>query len=224
MRKVIGLFFFLFSTVVWGQNSDSDLMKYWKMRDALRTRFSKVGSLKGESMPASVIIPHRQYGQSDQSTGSVIQWRDATISLGYYIAVLSMEYRLLSQTSENTDATLTELYYALFAFNRLDISAEEYLSGNAVSNGSQEDLNGFFIRGDQTHLIVQNWQNDPPLQHSPFLNDSLHPDPGHPNQMRSDFQGWKNYDSGGPEDDIFSTDVQPGSSESLDQMITVCCV
>lgn len=73
---------------------EANLEKYWKYRDQLKNRFTRIGDGDGYSIPASVIIPHRQYGQADQSTGSIIQWRDATISLAHYLIVLATEYKL----------------------------------------------------------------------------------------------------------------------------------
>jgi hypothetical protein len=72
--------------------------KYWKYRDHLRKRFMRIGIGEGESIPASVIIPNRRYGQADQTTGSIIQWRDATITIGYYWIVLASEYKLLVES------------------------------------------------------------------------------------------------------------------------------
>jgi hypothetical protein len=104
--------------------------KYWKYRDHLRKRFMRIGIGEGESIPASVIIPNRRYGQADQTTGSIIQWRDATITIGYYWIVLASEYKLLVESGQGVQPTLNELYYAMKAFNRLDMTAEDYLAGN----------------------------------------------------------------------------------------------
>lgn len=176
-----------------GQSTDQEnLEKYWKYRDQLRTRFMKIGQYDGESIPASVIIPNRQYGQTDQTTGSIIQWRDATITLGYYWIVLATEYKLLSDNNQDGQSTLNELYYAMQAFSRLDMTAEDYLSGNPNATANPSDLNGFFIRDDVRHEMALNFANDPPIPNGP-----IQPDPGHPNQMRGDFEGWTNYDSGG---------------------------
>jgi hypothetical protein len=196
---------------VLGQSGEANLEKYWKYRDQLRKKFLKIGINPGESIPASVIIPNRQYGQIDQSTGSIIQWRDAALTLGYYYVVLATEYKLLSENNQEVQSTLNELYYALYALNRVDMTAETYLSGNIQASANPSDLNGFFLRDDVHHSITQNFANDPP-----FPNGPIQPDPGHPNQMRADFEGWTNYDIGGMGDEQLTTEPFLPNSESLD--------
>ena len=183
--KLFALILLAFTGGIIAQNVDQkNLEKYWKYCDQLRKRFMKIGTAKGESIPASVIIPNRQYGQTDQTTGSIIQWRDATITLGYYWIVLATEYKLLSDNNQDFQPTLNELYYSMVAFNRLDMKAEGYLAGNLDVTANPSDLNGFFIRDDVRHQITQNFENDPP-----FMNGPIQPDPGRPNQMRADFEG-----------------------------------
>jgi hypothetical protein len=107
MKTTLTLIAVLLSKVILCQSVDQEnLEKYWKYRDQLRKRFMKIGVFPGESIPASAIIPNRQYGQADQTTGSIIQWRDATISLGYYWIVLATEYKLLSENGQDVQPTL----------------------------------------------------------------------------------------------------------------------
>ena len=217
MKTIFTLIALLCTNVLFAQNNDEEILeKYWKYRDQLRKRFMKIGQFEGESIPASVIIPNRQYGQEDQTTGSIMQWRDATITLGYYWIVLATEYSLLNQNNENTQSTLNELYYAMQAFNRIDMTAEGYLGGNMDASANPTDLNGFFIRDDVPHEMAQNFENDPPIPNGP-----IQPDPGNPNQMRSGFEGWTNYDNAAMGDEAQTTEPQLGNSESLDQLTTV---
>lgn len=217
MKTLFTFIFLIFSNVLFCQGADQEnLEKYWKYRDQLRKRFMKIGQNDGESIPASVIIPHRQYGQTDQSTGSILQWRDATITLGYYWIVLATEYKLLSENNQDVQATLNELYYAMQAFNRLDMKAEGYLGGDMNAPLVTSDLNGFFIRDDVRHQIAQNFENDPP-----FMNGPIQPDPGRPNQMRADFEGWTNYDDGTEGNEVQTTEPHLPNSESLDQLTTI---
>jgi hypothetical protein len=53
---------------------------------------------------------------------------DASLRLGWYIAVLATEYKLLNVQGLDTYQTRKELYYALEAFNRLDLNAESYFN------------------------------------------------------------------------------------------------
>jgi hypothetical protein len=214
------LFLQIVVTALFGQNIDQDnLEKYWKYRDHLRKRFMKIGVAKGESIPASLIMPHLQYGEDQQSqgSGSVIQWRDATITLGYYWIVLATEYRLLDQNGQDVNSTLNELYYAMHAFNRLDMTAESYLVGqDMAAEPTPSDLNGFFIRDDVRHEMALNFANDPPIANGP-----IQPDPGHPNMMRADFDGWENYGDGIVGNEVIRTEPHQGGSESLDQLVTI---
>lgn len=68
--------------------------------------------------------------------------------------MLATEYKLLNDQGLDTYQTRKELYYALEAFNRLDLNAESYfnLAGDTFPNQAiyppSSDLNGFFIRDD----------------------------------------------------------------------------
>ena len=59
--------------------------------------------------------------------------------------------------------------------------------------------------------MALNFANDPR-----FPNGPIQPDPGHPNQMRADFEGWTNYDIGGMGDEQLTTEPFLPNSESLD--------
>jgi hypothetical protein len=205
------------SAFSFAQSIDQEnIEKYWKYRDQLKKRFMRIGSFPGERIPSSVIIPNRRYGQTDQTSGSIIQWRDATITLGYYWIVLATEYKLLSENNQEVQPTLNELYYAMDAFNRLDMTAEGYLGGNLQAQANVSDKNGFFIRDDVYNEFANNFAGDPPIPNGP-----IQPDPGNPYQMRSGFEGWNNYDDGIAGNETETTEPQLGNSESLDQLTTV---
>jgi len=55
----------------------------------------------------------------------VLRWGDGTVNLGHYLAVLATEYALLAQNEQTIQAnkTLEELFLALQAYRRLDITA-----------------------------------------------------------------------------------------------------
>jgi hypothetical protein len=98
------------------QDNATNLRKYWHYRYRLVNYFMVVGPEPGESLPADI---RNWYGspQGISSTTSVpnISWGDEPVYLGYYLGVLATEYALLHRNGENTDRTLTELYYALNA-------------------------------------------------------------------------------------------------------------
>ena len=115
-------------------NIDNNILKYWNYRARLRNNFVAVGSEAGESLP---FASRNKYGQTKLAQG------EGPIMLGHYIGVLATEYKLLHLNKQDTEPTLQELYYALHAFNRLDLVAE-------TSNGYNKEpkLDGFFVRED----------------------------------------------------------------------------
>lgn len=203
MSKSFLLFICLFVHLVsYSQNDQSNQEKYWKYRENLKNKFLKIGPLRGESIPMACRIPGYAYGGTMDPTGTQLQWKDATITLGYYLIVLATECKLLANAGEPVQATLNELYYALGAINRLDVAAEEYLSEGDVPSA----LNGFLLRDDVPYTFWQNWENDGPL-YPELMND-----PGNPNRSDSDFNGLN--DTNG----LQLTTANQGNAESLDQI------
>ncbi len=111
---------------------------------------------------------------SNCQVSNVLRWGDTTIDLGYYLAMLATEYELLSRNGqfEQRDKTLHEIWLALQAYRRLDMTAnriyhkwkEKYDSGCRIlqSSGmcghSAEDVDfsgysGFFVRDDVPNSI-----------------------------------------------------------------------
>lgn len=131
-KSVVLLWFFSLVIPVKAQTDDENLVKYWHYRERLKNDFMLgIGTQAGFSIPAS--IRNTNIGR--------LSWGDATVDQSFYIGVLATEYYLLSQSNENIDATIEELYHALYAVDRLDINAEAYFGGTPL-------LNGFFIRDD----------------------------------------------------------------------------
>lgn len=137
--------------------------KYAKLKKRLNETFVKVGPLAGESIPAN-----RLYNKWDDHTNRYylnLEFGDATIHLGWYLAVLATENRLLREHKKNTDENLKELYYALHALERLDRNSDlswsyaresaragvpfDTVSGQWISKKSVSTApDGFFIRDD----------------------------------------------------------------------------
>ena len=129
--------------------------KYWQYRqrflgDSLRAGFIDLGLGPGQSIPASGRNPaidcsndwHLVHGLCPLRQGrGMMEWGDATVYLGYYLAVLALEYRLLQEAGQPTEATGRELSLALSAYERLDEQAEVVL-------GLPPSRNGFFLRDD----------------------------------------------------------------------------
>lgn len=154
------------------QNKWTNLQKYWWYRYQLVNDYLKIGDKCGESIPAS--LRHLDAGcyandpQRDVDPKH-LHWGDATISLGQYLLVLATEYRLLKNSGLSTNRTVYEIYYAIRAFDRLDVTAEarcrdfegtkDCLNIKPVhgsdNNPYTEDSNGFFIRDDVPYSFYQ---------------------------------------------------------------------
>lgn len=121
----------LFSQIIDPQSYEKNSTKYWLYRERLKEYFiTNIGPESGESMPAS-----------KRRDDYKMEWGDATIHLSEYIMVLATEIKLLDLSGNDYYETSRELFYAMWAFNRLDFEAE-------VAFGQTANLNGFFIRDD----------------------------------------------------------------------------
>lgn len=145
MKKTISIFLFIFLNIFTNaQDEQTNLQKYWHYRYRLVNYFMVVGDGPGMSLPADI----RNINGSDQ-----LRWGEAPVYLGYYIGVLATEYRLLKDNGQNTDQTLTELYYALKAAVRIDYSAESSWNQTNV-------VDGFLIRDDVPVNFVSQHLNE----------------------------------------------------------------
>ena len=141
--------------------------KYARLKTRLNTAFVKVGPSPGESIPAYRVYPRRD-GHTD------IEFSDATIHLGWYIAVLATENHLLRTHDKDSRENEKELYYALHALERLDANsnvawsywqndtrlparydtaAKRWIPYHPVS----EVPDGFLIRDDVPPFFYQNF-------------------------------------------------------------------
>ncbi len=116
----------------YAQQRTWDEEKYEGYRERLRLHFmAGIGPEMGMSIPA----------MSWDTVNGIVKWSDCTIDHGHYLSVLGSEYKILSAQGKGTDETVRELFYALYALNRLDYFAEYYFDG-------EKSLNGFFVRDD----------------------------------------------------------------------------
>ncbi len=148
MKKTNILILFLaIGFLGYSQNSEieNNIIKYWNYRNRLINNFISIGSEAGQSLPFAT---RNERGQKKLSQGQ------GPIMLGQYIGVLATEYKLLKQNNSNTEQTLKELYFALYAFNRLDLVAETVNGYN-----KKPKLDGFFIREDYPDDFVKNNPN-----------------------------------------------------------------
>jgi hypothetical protein len=160
------LIVFLTSTIAYSQTDQENLDKYWKFRNDYVQKFMKIGPERGESLPAGVIVPLGCRDNldtiNDVEYGSM-SWGDGMIRHGFYLRLLATEYALKKKYDQDLTGTLNELYYALFAINRLDIRAEKSLDDiYSIPNyyDNLNDLNGFYMREDVPENFFQNWETD----------------------------------------------------------------
>ncbi len=155
MKTHFSIFFFFFTAFSFAQSDFDDLKKYWHYRDRLLGNdgmggFIDLGLGQGQSIPATgrnidcdcIADWHLINSRTPRHEGNgIMKWGDATVHLGYYLAMLAMEYRNLKDVRASTRLVEKELYFALKAYERLDSLAE-------VTLGLEAELNGFFLRDD----------------------------------------------------------------------------
>lgn len=153
IKTIIKFLMIFTSSIMFSQTSGypPHYKKYWYFKSRLNNDFVKVGVNDGESMPFN---QRGNFSTSFGQTASVdMNLGDGTGTLGYYIAVLATEYKLLQISNQNTDKIKHELFCALNAINRLDYKAE-----SVFQNGTF-NLNGFFVRDDVPALFLKNKPN-----------------------------------------------------------------
>ncbi len=159
----------VFCGACFGQpGADSLHLKYNHYREMLKNKYVLIGEGPGKSQPAQ-----------KRTDESYLEWSDATIDLGWYIAVLATEHGMLAKQNLRTDSTDRELYYALMAFNRLDDHAENYFERSLkgikpVPGDGEVERNGFFVRDDVTDDFVRN-NNDHFQLRNIRMNDPADP-------------------------------------------------
>lgn len=152
MKAKIIIFLLLLITAITLVAQSNQQNKYWFYRYRLRHKFLKAGLvdyscldiskdnfISGYSIPAGIINYNNPPDQ--------LSWGDGTAELGWYIGILATEWRLLHNARAATDSTEQELYYAMKAYERLDLHAERnmypYKNDGCIRNG-------FFVRDDVT--------------------------------------------------------------------------
>lgn len=201
------LAFLCCSTQLFSQTDEINLEKYWKFRNDFVQKFIKIGPNQGESLPAGSIEPLGCFDNDSDPNNYAeygkMQWGDGMIRHGFYLRLLATEYALKKKYGQDPQGTLNELYYALYAINRLDRDAEPSLDNIYGINGFyQPTLNGFYLREDVYEDFCLNWETDqlnPRCTNSAFyennnyakVNDPANglvtkPDPSHRNSPSLD--------------------------------------
>ncbi|MFN7013775.1 MAG: 3-coathanger stack domain-containing protein, partial [Bacteroidia bacterium] len=126
-------------------DAQSNIEKYWYYRQRIQDGFIKYGENIGESMLADIRNAYKNENVNPPVYSNMLRWGQHSIYMGWYIGVLATEYKLLKDAGKNTDRTLMELYYCLYAIDRLD----EYSNRPPPTNQPNSSvLDGYFIRDD----------------------------------------------------------------------------
>lgn len=148
--KILAIFLLvlLFSALLPAQTEEKNHAKFSFYKERFYSQFIVAGpqNMAGMNIPASIRYFH----------DSLMKWCDATVELAYYMIFLSTEYKIAKTNHEQTSETIQKLWWALDAFERLDMNAESCFREN--KNIYPHDLNGFFIRDDVTPQILR-YQN-----------------------------------------------------------------
>lgn len=144
--------------------------KYWKYRQRLlgdpqnfnqEPGFVRIGTDEGESLVAMTrnrLINNDNLWTIEPAIESApcklpnvanaqpiqqgwINWSDATIIHGFYMATLATEWKLINDENGDLTDTDNEIYHAILAMERIDQNAEGFY-------GMPGSLDGFFIRDD----------------------------------------------------------------------------
>ncbi len=118
--------------------------RYWTYRENFRKYLTVIGALEGEGLPFSDLTPNshlynevvtfnsttNQLSNASNTTdirGKINVGGDVTAFMAEYMGVLASEYWLLHNggmaSSQEETAVLNEIYFVLYAMERLDIAS-----------------------------------------------------------------------------------------------------
>jgi hypothetical protein len=162
-----GILFVLFTLFYLGSNSQGLTEKYWYYRDRMFSGFMIMGDGLGYSNIAGIRNYNKSFPEKPESID--LHYGQHSIYMGWYIGVLATEYALLKSVNLSTEKTVTELYYALKAIDRLDALSGQAPPVTHINNFPQDELicpqlfqqqtepdglNGFFIRDDVPYAFI----------------------------------------------------------------------
>lgn len=119
-----------------------------------------------------------RYGNADTICGGVSYGGDSHFRIGNYLALLVTEYELLRRNNQNVRATRTleELYLALQAVKRLDMTANRWLKKDQDANctstaypAQYTGQTGLILREDAPYDLWKEYRN-PSVVGNPFSN------------------------------------------------------
>ena len=142
--------------------------KYWTYRENLRKYLTVIDDKPGGGLPFSDLTPNSHLyndvvnidnnnnvslnnnaGIVTNLNGKINVGGDVTAYMAEYMGVLASEYWLLHNggmaSSQEENAVLNEIYFALYAMERLDKYANKYYN---PTQAPDTDADGFFVRED----------------------------------------------------------------------------
>ncbi|GAB5417881.1 MAG: hypothetical protein Crog4KO_23710 [Crocinitomicaceae bacterium] len=161
-KQLLSLVMLLIASNIFAQTDELNLQKYWKFRNNFVEKFVKIGDQPGESFPIGVRSPSTYcYDNVGGGHSGALFWGDGGVRHGHYLTLLATEYALLKKNNQTTEGVLNELYYALYALNRVDEFAEAAIDYNyGIDFYYGPELNGFYLREDIPEDFNLNWQTD----------------------------------------------------------------
>jgi len=127
MKRLLLLGIMFVSLLGYGQTHEINHEKYWYYRYRMKNYFTNIGPDIYQSMVGA--------RRNTEKTDKDIMFGDQTLDMGWYMGILAIEYHLLSYRNDpdELNETLTELYYLMQAFERLDKceGKEPYARANA---------------------------------------------------------------------------------------------
>ncbi|MBN2683532.1 MAG: hypothetical protein JXR58_13640 [Bacteroidales bacterium] len=134
--------FLVFCASAFPQSPEQNLAKYRNYRNRLQY-FVAIGDLPGQSNIAA-IRNHINHNKGTLRFGQHITY------FGEYLGVLATEYKLLEIYGKERDETLTELYYAIQAYIRLDLCESKY-----PWRHNRDYFDGFAVRTDHSEDFLE---------------------------------------------------------------------
>lgn len=154
--KIINiLFLVIFATSYTFANiTDSLNSKYINYRNRLLNEWVIISS---DVEQFGVNIPAVDRRLDKAGNISWVSWSDGNSNFNHWLGLLSTEYRLLKNNNQDYQETLSMLFYAMIALERLDLYSEYTLRKYHKTEPNKsdfelikypEDINGFLIRDD----------------------------------------------------------------------------
>ena len=116
---IVFLFVLLFSSPAFGQEDEKGSVyqhRYWHYR----------GRVKNDFMLGTGDKPGESFVHGSRCYDYICAGENPAGQLSHYIGVLAMEYYLLKKNNQDYTETVRDLYYSLYAINRLDIESAYY--------------------------------------------------------------------------------------------------